>query len=324
MKLWNVEKIKTDTYKKKVYSIGGGMIKISHKKKYLPKNPITKDQLYLFLETFVDILNVPAARGNLRKLQLADTEVLRIFHQICIKHNIPYCLGWGTLLGAVRHKGFIPWDDDLDVLVPYDVFYDCIKAIVTELKDSNLIFYGIDKCRSDGITLRISHKNCDAINLDIFFVLPTNIDTTIQEKKKEIEAYIKELRKEYKSRFLRIKENTNEYNVKALRDWMVLECQNKLGQVNYEKSVSLVIPPCNDSCYLATSWVFPTTTVKFENYEFNAPAYPEKFLEECYGDYMKFPRKFGLHSLFETELNTEILETIFSELQSINIGEKNA
>ena len=53
--------------------------------------------------------------NKLRKLQLTQTEMLDVVDAFCKEHNIPYSLYAGTLLGAVRHKGFIPWDDDLDI-----------------------------------------------------------------------------------------------------------------------------------------------------------------------------------------------------------------
>ena len=52
---------------------------------------------------------------KLRKLQITQTEMLDVIDKICRENNIPYSLYAGTLLGAVRHQGFIPWDDDLDI-----------------------------------------------------------------------------------------------------------------------------------------------------------------------------------------------------------------
>ncbi|MEI5579468.1 LicD family protein, partial [Streptomyces brasiliscabiei] len=47
----------------------------------------------------------------------AQLEVLEVFKTVCAKHNITFFAGFGTLIGAVRHKGFIPWDDDIDVIM---------------------------------------------------------------------------------------------------------------------------------------------------------------------------------------------------------------
>lgn len=52
---------------------------------------------------------------NLRKLQLTQLEILKVIDVFCKENNIKYSLYAGSLLGAVRHKGFIPWDDDLDI-----------------------------------------------------------------------------------------------------------------------------------------------------------------------------------------------------------------
>ena len=55
---------------------------------------------------------------SLQELQKCEFDILTDFQEFCCKNNLKYYLGGGTLIGAVRHKGFIPWDDDIDVMMP--------------------------------------------------------------------------------------------------------------------------------------------------------------------------------------------------------------
>jgi len=54
-----------------------------------------------------------------RQVQLIEYEIFKVFDSFCKKHDIKYFLGQGTLLGAAKYKKFIPWDDDIDLLIPY-------------------------------------------------------------------------------------------------------------------------------------------------------------------------------------------------------------
>lgn len=58
------------------------------------------------------------ANYDIRTLQMRILDILLAFDKICTKHGLRYCICGGTMIGAVRHKGFIPWDDDLDVSMP--------------------------------------------------------------------------------------------------------------------------------------------------------------------------------------------------------------
>lgn len=76
---------------------------------------------------------------ELRRLQLLQAELLREFDRICRLHGIKYIIGSGTLLGAVRHQGFIPWDDDIDVEMLREDYEAFLRAAPGEL-DKRMFF----------------------------------------------------------------------------------------------------------------------------------------------------------------------------------------
>jgi len=69
----------------------------------------------------------------LRKVQLTQLEILLEVDRICKKHNLTYLLWAGTMLGAIRHKGFIPWDDDIDIAMKRDDYEKFLEICKTEL-----------------------------------------------------------------------------------------------------------------------------------------------------------------------------------------------
>jgi lipopolysaccharide cholinephosphotransferase len=98
----------------------------------------------------------------LRRLQLTELEMLIEVDRICRKYGIRYFLDGGTLLGTIRHGGFIPWDDDADIIMlreEYEKFYDaCKKELDTErffLQDYRTdkhYLWGFAKMRRNGTT----------------------------------------------------------------------------------------------------------------------------------------------------------------------------
>ena len=79
-------------------------------------------------------------KQNLRACQLKQVKILDEIVKICEKHNIDYWLDSGTLLGAVRHGGFIPWDDDIDIGMTEEGLKEFIKLAPSELPESLRLF----------------------------------------------------------------------------------------------------------------------------------------------------------------------------------------
>ena len=71
--------------------------------------------------------------SSLRNHQLRMLEMLKYIDGVCKKHNISYWLSSGTLLGAVRHGGFIPWDDDLDIEMLRKDYLKLVKVLGREI-----------------------------------------------------------------------------------------------------------------------------------------------------------------------------------------------
>ena len=73
--------------------------------------------------------------GNIRGLQLCLLELLQEIDRICRENNLRYYLFYGTLLGAIRHGGFIPWDDDADILMPRHDYEELLQLAEGGLSD---------------------------------------------------------------------------------------------------------------------------------------------------------------------------------------------
>lgn len=116
-----------------------------------------------------------------RKMQLTELDMLVEFDRVCRKHNINYVLFGGSLLGAVRHKGYIPWDDDADIgMLRED--YDTFKKYASEMNSEICYFqdhdtdpeyrWGYGKLRrTNTIYVRVGQehlKNKTGIFVDVF------------------------------------------------------------------------------------------------------------------------------------------------------------
>lgn len=86
-------------------------------------------------DTYIIQENSDGTKTTVRELQLEILEIMDEIHRICVKHNIQYGLIAGSALGVVNYKGFIPWDDDIDLCVLRKDWDRFIKALQTDLDD---------------------------------------------------------------------------------------------------------------------------------------------------------------------------------------------
>lgn len=234
------------------------------------------DTMYYILNNSLDISQFPKATGNLRKCQLADAELLRIVCEILEKHNLTYWLDYGTLLGAVRHKGFIPWDDDLDIAMPRRDYNKALDILPDELKKYDINF---SEPKSKRIAISIWKAG---LILDIFAM--DNIDANSVSNHEELRHKTIEYRKYYKKHINDSKTSLN--NVKELM----------IGKPNYDNPLWYHNTEfCADGTVYDNDTIYPLKKISFEGYQFNVPNKYDVYLTEHYGEYMSFPKSGMLH-----------------------------
>jgi len=235
----------------------------------------------------------------LRKAQLIMLEMLIEFDAICKKHRLQYWLDSGTLLGAVRHQGFIPWDDDIDLSMPiedYTKFLDIARAelsnnifLQTSQTDKNFKFDYI-KLRSNKARIVEFHEKDKKINyhqgvfVDIFPML------TIENTEKN-EKFYNETLQQIRAVSSVSLHTPNGQDEPVKRAALVASLKQKHQGWKNEKTKVIYGGEMPDvAAWFDSEKVFPLTTITFEGHHFPAPNNPGHYLDAIYPfDYRQLP-----------------------------------
>lgn len=225
----------------------------------------------------------PQATGCLRLLQEANTVLLKLFADKCEENGLRYWLDYGTLLGCIRHKGFIPWDDDLDVSMPrpdYEKFLSLLPVLFPKEKGFTWSSHTFTQIGYEGSPL----------NIDVY---PYHFHSAplTEENAEEIDRRITNLKKG----LVWHKGRTNYTDAQMLIK-ITESIRGGKEALPEEDSPAIFVNPAitfTKNFVLAYDTVFPFKKAEFEGIRFNVPNKSRQYLQQFYGNYMSYPNRVG-------------------------------
>lgn len=256
---------------------------------------------------------------DIKDIQREILSILIEFDKICKANNIDYQLFAGTLLGAIRHNGFIPWDDDIDVCLTrkdYDRFIDLCKSelnddffIQTYNTDEKYVLQFAKLRKNNTLFLEGAYSELEihhGFYIDIFpldNIMPNSIMGSIQKQLLHL------FRRLNRARIRKLCIDTNKIHVKVFRlllHYFVRIIPRKWTNKIYTKIATMF--NSKDTKYMShllngiekgrytkfkieRNTFHETLDIDFEGYKFPVPVNYDILLRRVYGDYMELPPK---------------------------------
>lgn len=294
------------------YSETRNLITILGFKIKIAKREIAKERqenvFYQYKKDKIDITKVPPAQGLLRDIQLANLALLKELAYVCEKNNFKYILDAGTLLGAIRHTGFIPWDDDIDILMFREDYEKIVSAFKNKTRDSDIYAeYHRDKDTNSQYFIKIKHKKCPFLGVDIFPLDSYGKHLSPKEQliaTNKICKILKHLKKEINPNISN--KETKTILTKTIKEKILLSSANENGDFVYGVDFAHKLK----NWFLDRDIVLPLRKIQFEDSKYTTVNKPKEFLKNIYGNYMKYPNKMKILHYSYKNLTSEQLETI--------------
>lgn len=271
-----------------------------------------------------------------RQLQLTQLYILNKVSDICKKKSLSYYLFYGTLLGAIRHKGFIPWDDDIDIAMKRTDYNKFLKIAQDELGEEFFVQHHTTDPNYTRTIIKVrlnNTKHIEAefeginINQGIYIdIFPLDISDDFIMKQKIKKQIINML-----NRILSTKKNINVIDspikkiIKKIIAPATLMIPDKMIHylydyiATYDKNGTFLSSffgayNINKDTFL-TNYFEDEVLVEFEGYNHAIPSNYHNILSNLYGDYMKIPKK-------EDQNTHNIVAVDFGKYENI-IGDLN-
>ncbi len=286
-----------------------------------------------------------------KRLWFEQIKLVEEFIKICKKHNLKYIAEGGTLLGAIRHNGFIPWDDDIDLAMPRDDYEKFIRIAKNELPESLFLqHYNTEKKYPNGhIQIRNSNttfliktsyedlqsgKNC-GIFIDIFPLdnLPDDYNTRQKHAKKIKLIKVLAFHKLYHEQKglkgliysclanLYFLFNGYEKSIEKM-DKLGMKYNNKTNTIGYATFL-----PTNEKNIFPSNILDEIEYHQFNNIEIAIPKKYDEYLKTQFGDYMEIPenKNGSMHGSVYFDLSESYNEyTDFTKSEILNLIRKNS
>lgn len=225
------------------------------------------------------------SRDEVKDVQLG---ILQKLKECSIKYNIKYYLHAGTALGAIRHKGYIPWDDDVDVFIPIDDYLKLIKILEEDEQYKIISQFNTDCYFGWGFGYMVDCNTiCDVNKFPIQVTTGQSIDLFplygIPDDEEEKSYYIKRVKELENNCLIAVEDNER---IKAIN-----ELNEFLLKYKYDdcKLIGNVLMPFFVKDIFKKEMFGDGVEKQFENLQLMVPTEYDAYLKQMYGDYMQLP-----------------------------------